>query len=221
MCSPVASQLTFAAARTICAQEYRATGLLGCSTDSYDSDGRRVRSAPFQHVTREKVEAVLDQFRGEIKQLPPIYSAIKMDGKPLYDYARQNLPLPRAIEKRDCTIYNLELINFKQGHDHSWKGSEREVTDAERETMERLERLVAENATSASASTSDASAGTSTEEAHIVTSSGPETVAPTEQANEGWGNLIDAANASRRCSRLTLLPPCVSSQPYRPRSRSR
>jgi tRNA pseudouridine55 synthase len=48
------------------------TGLLGSSTDSYDSEGKRVRSAPFAHVTRDKVEAVLDGFRGQIKQFPPM-----------------------------------------------------------------------------------------------------------------------------------------------------
>jgi len=53
-------------------QEYRATGLLGCATDSYDAEGKKVRDAPFKHVTREKVEAVLSRFRGDIKQLPPM-----------------------------------------------------------------------------------------------------------------------------------------------------
>ena len=54
-------------------QEYRTIGLLGCATDSYDSEGKRVRNAPFKHITKEKIEAVLQRFRGEIKQLPPMY----------------------------------------------------------------------------------------------------------------------------------------------------
>ena len=53
-------------------QEYRATGLLGSATDSYDSDGKKVKIAPHSHVTSEKVEAVLAKFRGDIKQLPPM-----------------------------------------------------------------------------------------------------------------------------------------------------
>jgi tRNA pseudouridine55 synthase len=53
-------------------QEYRATGLLGSATDSYDSEGKKVKIAPHSHVTPEKVEAVLAKFRGDIKQLPPM-----------------------------------------------------------------------------------------------------------------------------------------------------
>lgn len=49
------------------------TGLFGSATDSYDSEGKIIRTAPFTHLSREKVEAVLDRFRGEIKQLPPMY----------------------------------------------------------------------------------------------------------------------------------------------------
>ncbi len=53
-------------------QEYRTTCLLGCETDTYDSEGARVRTAPWKHVTRDKVEDVLAQFRGEIQQIPPM-----------------------------------------------------------------------------------------------------------------------------------------------------
>lgn len=53
-------------------QEYRTTALLGCETDSYDSEGARVRLAPWRHVTKEDVETALEQFRGEILQAPPM-----------------------------------------------------------------------------------------------------------------------------------------------------
>lgn len=55
-----------------CSKTYRATGLLGCSTDSYDSQGKLVRRATSKHLKREDVEQVLDQFRGQIKQTPPV-----------------------------------------------------------------------------------------------------------------------------------------------------
>lgn len=55
-----------------CTKEYRAIGLLGCSTDSYDSDGKVVRTTSFDQITREKVEAVLSKYRGEIEQVPPM-----------------------------------------------------------------------------------------------------------------------------------------------------
>ena len=56
-------------------QEYRTVGILGCSTDSYDSEGAIVDTAPWEHLTREDVENVLDRFRGEILQMPPMFVA--------------------------------------------------------------------------------------------------------------------------------------------------
>ncbi|KAJ7219349.1 pseudouridine synthase [Mycena pura] len=103
-----------------CVKEYRTTCLLGCETDSYDSDGARVRLAPWRHVTREQVENALDKFRGEILQTPPIFSALKMDGRPLYEYARKGIPLPRPIEPRKTTVYSLELTEWKDTHDFRW-----------------------------------------------------------------------------------------------------
>ncbi|KAI9508315.1 pseudouridine synthase [Russula earlei] len=104
-----------------CTKEYRTTCLLGCETDTYDSEGARVRTAPWRHVTREKVEDALSHFRGEIQQAPPIFSALKMDGLPLYEYARRGIPLPRPIEKRPVTVHSLELVEWKGGdHAHRW-----------------------------------------------------------------------------------------------------
>lgn len=56
-----------------CTKEYRAIGLFGCSTDSYDSEGKRVRETGWDGVSREAIEGVLAQFRGEIEQVPPMY----------------------------------------------------------------------------------------------------------------------------------------------------
>lgn len=53
-------------------QEYVATGLLGCSTTTYDSEGEILATAPWRHVTRELIESKLDQFRGAIVQTPPM-----------------------------------------------------------------------------------------------------------------------------------------------------
>jgi len=117
--------------------------LLGCETDSYDSEGARVRLAPWRHVTRASVENVLPQFRGSIKQMPPIYSALKMDGKPLYEYAREGKPLPRPIEARDAEVSELELIDWKEGrveaadadpaaHTYTWPTKELSEADKER-----------------------------------------------------------------------------------------
>jgi len=108
-----------------CVKEYRTTALLGCETDSYDCHGSRVRDAPWRHVTKESVEVILDKFRGEIHQTPPIFSALKMDGKPLYEYARQGIPLPRPIEERKVTVHSLDLVEWKGSHhDFRWPQKE-------------------------------------------------------------------------------------------------
>ncbi|KAJ7774495.1 pseudouridine synthase [Mycena maculata] len=117
-----------------CTKEYRTTCLLGCETDSYDSDGSRVRLAPWRHVTREQVENALTKFRGEIQQTPPIFSACKMDGRPLYEYARQGIPLPRPIEARKVTVHSLKLVEWKDAHDFRWP--EQTFSEKDKQAME-------------------------------------------------------------------------------------
>ena len=86
---------------------YRATFLLGKTTDTLDITGK-VLSENEVTVKKEDVEKVLSFFKGEIKQLPPMYSAIKKDGVRLYDLARQGIEIER--EERKVTIYSLELV---------------------------------------------------------------------------------------------------------------
>ncbi|GAA5871305.1 hypothetical protein JCM8547_007247 [Rhodosporidiobolus lusitaniae] len=131
-----------------CTKEYRAIGLLGCSTDSYDSEGKRVRDVPgAEKITREMVEGVLDRFRGEIEQTPPIYSALKMDGKALYDYARTNTPLPRPIPSRKVTVHSLELLRFEEGDKHEYNPPREKLEDGKRLEIEALEKMVKEGGT--------------------------------------------------------------------------
>ncbi|KAG6810192.1 hypothetical protein H0H92_012956 [Tricholoma furcatifolium] len=115
--------------------EYRTTCLLGCETDTYDSEGSRVRVAPWQHITREQVESALAQFSGEIQQTPPIFSALKMDGRPLYEYARKGIPLPRPIEPRKVTVHSLELVEWL-GTNHTYRWPEKTFSEAEKHAME-------------------------------------------------------------------------------------
>ncbi|SCV72801.1 BQ2448_4338 [Microbotryum intermedium] len=130
-----------------CTKEYRAIGLLGCSTDSYDSDGKRVKLASFDGITRDKIEGVLGKFRGEIEQIPPIFSALKMDGKPLYEYARTGTPLPRPIAARKTTIHALELLNFTQGDQHSYEYPAEELDEQAKLELGRLEKMLSEGST--------------------------------------------------------------------------
>jgi tRNA pseudouridine55 synthase len=90
-------------------KSYRATLRLGVTTDSADSDGSVLLTRPVE-VDANKWRTAMADFRGEIDQVPPMHSALKRDGKPLYEYARQGIELPR--EARRITIYRLELVSF-------------------------------------------------------------------------------------------------------------
>lgn len=85
---------------------YRASFRLGTTTDTLDITGE-VLSEKAVSATADDVEKVLSQFRGEISQLPPMYSAIKKDGVRLYTLARQGIEVER--EERRVTIYRLEM----------------------------------------------------------------------------------------------------------------
>jgi tRNA pseudouridine55 synthase len=83
---------------------------LGVSTDTGDTEGRVIATREVD-VTRERIDTVLSRFRGEIDQIPPMYSALKRDGKPLYEYARAGVTLER--EARRVTIHLLEFIDYR------------------------------------------------------------------------------------------------------------
>ncbi|MBI5957769.1 MAG: tRNA pseudouridine(55) synthase TruB [Chloroflexi bacterium] len=89
---------------------YRARLRLGIETDTYDALGAVVAENPAP-VVREAVEAALVGFRGEIQQVPPMYSALKQGGKKLYDLARAGKEVERA--PRTVTISRLELLAWE------------------------------------------------------------------------------------------------------------
>jgi tRNA pseudouridine55 synthase len=88
---------------------YEATVHLGIMTSTGDTEGESIEQREVD-VTREQIEAVLARFRGPILQIPPMYSALKRDGKALYEYAREGITLER--EARPVTIHGLSLVEF-------------------------------------------------------------------------------------------------------------
>ena len=88
---------------------YIATIKLGEKTDTGDIEGNVIaQDWDFQNMSSEQVEQVLKTFIGKQKQTPPVYSAIKINGKKAYEYARQGQAI--ELEARDIEIYNIELI---------------------------------------------------------------------------------------------------------------
>lgn len=87
---------------------YRARVKFGQNTDTGDAEGEVVREREIPELTEAELEVVLDRFRGEIDQVPPMYSALKHQGRPLYELARQGIEIERAV--RRVTIYNMALL---------------------------------------------------------------------------------------------------------------
>lgn len=86
----------------------------GYETDTLDSEGTIVKELPAEHVTKEAIEGVIPAFLGPIEQIPPIYSAVKLNGKPLYKYARsgkEDAVRPEDLKRR-VKIHQLNLHGF-------------------------------------------------------------------------------------------------------------
>ena len=88
-------------------KSYQAIIKLGEQTDTGDAEGEIITTIPVPHVTQAMLQSVTEQFLGEIMQVPPMYSALKKDGKKLYELAREGIEVERAA--RPLTIYELSL----------------------------------------------------------------------------------------------------------------
>ncbi len=88
---------------------YEATAQLGVTTTTGDTEGEVIERLPV-NADADAVESALQKLRGPIQQIPPMHSALKRDGKPLYEYAREGIELERA--PRDITIHTLHLLEL-------------------------------------------------------------------------------------------------------------
>ena len=93
-------------------KKYSASGLLGASSDTYDASGVLSAPASTSAITQAMVTQSLLQFQGEIRQQPPLYSALKVDGKRLSDYARAGVAVAMEVKTRTVNIYSLSLTQF-------------------------------------------------------------------------------------------------------------
>ena len=91
-------------------KEYIATLALGATTPSFDLELPVDETYPTEHITRELVDSVIPQFLGEIWQVPPVYSAVKVDGKRAYDYAREGKEV--ELKAKLLVIDEIELLDF-------------------------------------------------------------------------------------------------------------
>ncbi len=108
--------LCFGEATKVCAfllnadKTYRVTAKLGIATDSGDADGNETEQLPVPDLSREDWDKILQDFLGESMQIPPMYSALKKDGKRLYEFARKGQIVERA--PRAIRVDQIELLEF-------------------------------------------------------------------------------------------------------------
>ncbi|KAI9360681.1 tRNA pseudouridine synthase B [Pilaira anomala] len=95
-------------------KEYLVQAKLGQATDTFDAMGEVTKTKDTSHITEELLNKTLPSFTGNITQVPPIYSALKIQGKRLYDYARRDIELPEPIKARNVYIEQLSLISLNQ-----------------------------------------------------------------------------------------------------------
>lgn len=91
-------------------KEYVATIRLGATTPSYDLETEIDATYPWEHITREDVERVLPDFTGRIMQVPPVFSAVKIEGKRAYNLARKGKDV--ELKAKPLEIKDMELIRF-------------------------------------------------------------------------------------------------------------
>lgn len=95
-------------------KSYRAVMKFGVATDTYDAEGAVTEEKDVSHLTLEEVEGSLAPFRGIILQEPPMYSALKHEGKRLYELARQGITVERP--KRETAVHKLQILDWDPPH---------------------------------------------------------------------------------------------------------
>ena len=91
-------------------KEYIADIRLGSTTPTYDLESEPDEFFPYKHITEEMLASVISQFTGEIEQTPPIFSAIKVQGKKAYDLARKGETV--ELKSRQITIFEIKVLEF-------------------------------------------------------------------------------------------------------------
>ncbi len=93
-------------------KKYQGTARLGIRTNTADAEGDILQTRPVPVLSDSTIEMALDSFRGEISQIPPMHSALKLNGKPLYELARQGIEVER--KPRNVTIFELKKLGFNK-----------------------------------------------------------------------------------------------------------
>ncbi|KAF1953317.1 pseudouridine synthase [Byssothecium circinans] len=99
---------------------YETVMLFGVSTDTYDIEGEILEEGLSERITGEVVKSCLGRFTGTFRQMPPVYSALKINGIKACEYVRQGKELPRELEAREVHVEECELLEFMEAGRHSF-----------------------------------------------------------------------------------------------------
>ncbi|KAG9686640.1 pseudouridine synthase, partial [Aureobasidium melanogenum] len=121
-----------------CTKVYETVVVFGAASDTYDTEGTVVKRAPYQHITKSMVEEALEKFRGDIMQRPPIFSALRVQGKRLYEYAREGKEVPVEIQERPVTVSQLDMIEWLEPGTHKYNWPEKEAEEEEKKAVDKL-----------------------------------------------------------------------------------
>ncbi|MCJ1461918.1 hypothetical protein MMC07_000517 [Pseudocyphellaria aurata] len=121
-----------------CTKAYDATVLFGAATDTHDCLGKVLSKAPYGHVTEDAVGKALSCFRGTIMQRPPLYSALRIQGKRLYEYAREGKEVPVEIQERQVEVKKVEIIEWLKGENHNYEWPSEEAEEDEKRVTEKI-----------------------------------------------------------------------------------
>ena len=99
-------------------KEYESTLILGVTTDTLDANGQIIKTADTSQITPDQIRSICQQFVGEIEQTPPMFSAVKHKGKPLYKLARRGIEVERRsrrvfIESIELLLCNIPEVRFR------------------------------------------------------------------------------------------------------------
>lgn len=128
-----------------CTKSYDAVVLFGASTDTYDCLGKIVGRKSYQHITEATVRSAMEAFRGKIMQVPPVYSALRVQGKHLYEYAREGKEIPVEIKARPVEVIELEMLEWMEGGTHAFSWPTEEADQADKVVAAKVEEMQATN----------------------------------------------------------------------------
>jgi tRNA pseudouridine55 synthase len=177
-----------------CTKTYECVVLFGAATDSYDAVGKVVSKASYEHVTKELVEEKLAQFRGKIMQKPSVFSALKVDGKKMYEYAREGKNIPE-VAARPVEVQEMELVEWLEPGSHEYTWPKEEAKGEDREGAEKLLGIRKEDASTYTKNASRGRKRSRTPEGDQVENAGEQPKRPRTDSEPAMSGALPSQNA--------------------------